>query len=147
MSETTKTLGPYPGLGLPLRHWPQSNRTDWRELHLTYPHGAHPEIWGATSNLLPIREVAMMDIMERLTDKKDWHRKVFDDVIVEKWREEAMAIPDEQFVEAAAAPASDWSRERIKTQYVSRVLRVKEPTKIKGVMSKDAFDYVGVLFI
>ncbi|KAK7745088.1 hypothetical protein SLS53_003323 [Cytospora paraplurivora] len=113
---------------------------NWPDVHLTYPHGAHPEIYGATSKLLPIREVAMMGIMERLTDKKDWHRKVFDDAIVEKWREEAMAIPDEEFVKTAATPSSEWNRGPIK-HLVNGAPRIAESTKIKDVMSKDAFDY------
>jgi hypothetical protein len=59
---------------------------------------------GSKSVLLPVREVAIMGIMDRLTDKEVWHKKVFDDAIVEKWREEATAIPDEEFMKVAAAP-------------------------------------------
>lgn len=33
----------------------------------------------------------MMDIMARLKDKMDWERKVFDDAIVSKWRDEALS--------------------------------------------------------
>ncbi|KUI66951.1 hypothetical protein VM1G_01933 [Cytospora mali] len=125
-------MGPYPGLGLPLRHWPQVN---WRASHLnrSYPNGAHPNIMGSDSDLLPVREVAMMSIMDRLTDKKDWHKKVFDDAILEKWREEAMAIPDEEFMKIAAAPQSLWSS--------TTGWRKNNPPKVKDIMSKDAFDY------
>lgn len=35
----------------------------------------------------------MMIVMERLTDKPDWHIKVFDDTITDKWIEEGLAIP------------------------------------------------------
>lgn len=38
-----------------------------------------------------------MLIMEQLTDKQGWERKVFDQAIVDKWRKEALAIPDEQW--------------------------------------------------
>ncbi|KAF7907850.1 hypothetical protein BELL_0449g00070 [Botrytis elliptica] len=83
----------YPGLGLPLRHDPQSLSDD--KSH--YPIGAHHGCWGATSNLIYVRELAMMSIMDRLTEKEDWHKKVFNEEIVSKWRAEALAIPDEQF--------------------------------------------------
>lgn len=79
----------YPGLGLPLRH----NPDDFHH----YPIGAHGSCHGSKSDLLPVRELAMMSVMESLTDKEDWHKKVFDDAVVSKWREEALAIPDEQF--------------------------------------------------
>ncbi|WZH49633.1 hypothetical protein QYS62_010836 [Fusarium acuminatum] len=48
-----------------------------------------------TSSMLLVREVAMMIIMDRLTDKPDWHVKVFDDTIANKWIEEALALPVE----------------------------------------------------
>lgn len=32
----------------------------------------------------------MMALMDRLSDKVDWHKKVFDEEIVAKWRKEAL---------------------------------------------------------
>ncbi|ROW11546.1 hypothetical protein VMCG_01299 [Cytospora schulzeri] len=93
------------------------------------------------SALLPVREVAMMGIMDRLTDKKDWHKKVFDDAIVEKWREEAMSIPDEEYLRVAAAPNSDWEPGHVLRHVTSQGLRIELPTRIKGIMSRGAFDY------
>ncbi|KAH7402048.1 hypothetical protein DE146DRAFT_452216 [Phaeosphaeria sp. MPI-PUGE-AT-0046c] len=80
----------YPGLGLPIRH------DVWNEV--TFPHGADNEgIGGGTeSELLYIRELAMMDIMEKITDKPDWHKKIMNDEIAAKWRQEALDIPDEK---------------------------------------------------
>lgn len=77
----------------------------------------------------------MMGIMDRLTDKNDWHKKVYDGVIVQKWREEAMAIPDEEFMKVAAAPESEWARA---TEYPKDYVS----TTVEGIMSGDAFDYV-----
>ncbi|KAF2677947.1 hypothetical protein K458DRAFT_446684 [Lentithecium fluviatile CBS 122367] len=74
----------YPGLGLPLRY-------DGDGTKGYYPHGS---CRGANSDLLTVREVAMMSIMETLTDKEDWHKKVFDERIVAKWHDEALAIED-----------------------------------------------------
>ncbi|KAI3395618.1 hypothetical protein diail_1056 [Diaporthe ilicicola] len=41
---------------------------------------------------LTAREVAMLGVMNALTDKPDWHNKVFDDQIVARWKEEARAV-------------------------------------------------------
>ena len=32
----------------------------------------------------------MIDLMNKITDKQDWHRKVFDESIAQKWRQEAL---------------------------------------------------------
>jgi hypothetical protein len=37
----------------------------------------------------------MMSIMESLTDKVDWHVKVYDEEIISKWRAEALALPND----------------------------------------------------
>ncbi|KAM0346281.1 hypothetical protein ACHAPU_005708 [Fusarium lateritium] len=50
----------------------------------------------STSDMLLLREVAMLIVMDRLTDKPDWHVKVYDDTITDKWIQEALAIPVEQ---------------------------------------------------
>lgn len=51
----------------------------------------------------------MMDVMEKLTDKVNWHQKVFDEDIVSKWREEALAIPDTYFWDLSfSAKSQDW---------------------------------------
>ncbi|KAK7709768.1 hypothetical protein SLS64_006009 [Diaporthe eres] len=42
---------------------------------------------------LTAREVAMLGVMNALTDKPDWHKKVFDEEIVAKWKQEACALP------------------------------------------------------
>lgn len=55
----------------------------------------------------PLREVAMMAIMSRLTGKPDWHRKVFDEIVA-RGKTEALAIPDDVWVQAAAASNSRW---------------------------------------
>jgi len=60
-----------------------------------YPIGAHHNCWGTDSELLPVREVFMMILMDSLTDKVDWHKKVFDEEIVAKWRKEALEQPDD----------------------------------------------------
>ncbi|KAL7896284.1 hypothetical protein HDV64DRAFT_270587 [Trichoderma sp. TUCIM 5745] len=78
----------YPGVNLPMG--PEYVRHDERVP--IYPIGL-PDARAANSYILPIREVAMMMLMDTLTDKPNWHAKVFDETIVAKWRHEAMAQP------------------------------------------------------
>ncbi|KAF7853259.1 hypothetical protein EAF04_010761 [Stromatinia cepivora] len=123
----------YPGLGLSLRYDPQDNR----ENRSHYPIGAHGGCWGAISKLILVRELAMISIMDRLTDKEEWHKKVFDEEIVSKWREEALAIPDEQFWNIAI---------RDKHQFWDREGRVKLSDDnmfgkgLTGIMNASSFD-------
>ncbi|KAH6975954.1 hypothetical protein BKA56DRAFT_487954 [Ilyonectria sp. MPI-CAGE-AT-0026] len=78
----------YPGLGLDLRYHVQNEAR--RNPLIIYPMGIHGNCFGSDSEMLLIREVAMMTIMDRLSDKPDFHVKVFDDAITEKWIEEAL---------------------------------------------------------
>lgn len=77
----------YPGWKLDLRHIPDNNAIE-------YPMGIHPDCMKKSSPIT-VREVAMMLVMDRLSDKPDWHVKVFDDAIADKWRKEALAWPEE----------------------------------------------------
>ncbi|KAF4965613.1 hypothetical protein FSARC_6600 [Fusarium sarcochroum] len=60
----------------------------------SYPIG-FPDSRGSFSEVLPVKEVAMMILMDTLTDKPDWHKKVFDETIVQKWRDEARQQPED----------------------------------------------------
>lgn len=83
----------------------------------------------------------MMGIMDMLTDKEDWYKKVFIGSIVEKWREEVMTIPDEDLMAAAAAPSSDWYRAS-QVDLDAEDRPGAAATRVKGIMSRGAFDYV-----
>jgi hypothetical protein len=123
----------YPGLGLPLRDNPQEDGH--------YPIGAHGSCRGATSDMLPIRELAMMSIMDRLTDKEDWQKKVFDDEVVSRWREEALAVPDEQFWKLAKFDKSQsWDEDG--NLNVQDDWRVDHMEPLKGIMTTNTFDCV-----
>ncbi|PGG98517.1 chromatin structure-remodeling complex protein RSC7 [Blastomyces parvus] len=49
---------------------------------------------GATRRLAPIREFTMLQIMNTITDKPGWEKKIFSPDITKKWREEVMAHRD-----------------------------------------------------
>nr|OQO19162.1 hypothetical protein B0A51_13282 [Rachicladosporium sp. CCFEE 5018] len=42
---------------------------------------------------LAAREIAMLAVMDAITDKESWTDKVYDEAIVAKWRDEAMTMP------------------------------------------------------
>ncbi|KAF2495402.1 hypothetical protein BU16DRAFT_389520 [Lophium mytilinum] len=73
-----------PGFGLPI-DWTKG----WNDED-KFAHGASS--WQQNPRLT-VRELAMLKVMEALTDKPEWTRKVFDDTIVAKWREEALQMP------------------------------------------------------
>lgn len=75
----------YPGVNLPVN---TSLRSGLDNSPPLYPIGM-PDARGSISDILPIREVAMMLLMDQLTDKPNWHEKVFDEAIMQKWRQEA----------------------------------------------------------
>lgn len=52
-----------------------------------------------------------MAVMDRLTDKPEWHRKVFDTEIVSKWKQEAMAVPPAEWMSIASSSETDWNVE------------------------------------
>jgi hypothetical protein len=80
----------YPGIDLPLRYLRQEGKHDVDY----YRHGSF-EGADCESELIQVREVFMMILMDRLTDKPNWHEKVFDEGIVAKWRNEALTQPED----------------------------------------------------
>jgi hypothetical protein len=112
----------YPGVNLPMG--PDYVRPDERVP--IYPIGL-PEARAADSYILPIREVAMMMLMDNLTDKPNWHEKVFDEAIVAKWRHEAMTQPQQSLF--LRIMGDKWDAERT-------------PLPQNRIISETAFDFV-----
>lgn len=48
---------------------------------------------GLSVERMTIRELAMLQLMDAITDKPDWQRKIKDESITMKWRAEAAALP------------------------------------------------------
>lgn len=78
-----------PGFGLPLTYHPPG------AFHTLI--GVQEQDW--TANTLTIREVCMLRLMEEITNKPDWWRKVNDPEIVAKWKKEAVEMPWSEYVE------------------------------------------------
>jgi hypothetical protein len=120
----------YPGLGLTL--WEEQEYTD-----TSFLLGAHACCAGFQSKPLPVRELAMLCVMETLTDKPDWHRKVFDEEIVARWRKEALVIPNEQFWNlSVSSKRQEWDDDgNVKFPEVVRTAKVPE-----DILSVTTFD-------
>lgn len=76
-----------PGYGAPV-NWMKKELYRWMP---NYERGAYPNAvtsWAAEN--LTLREIGMMAVMNELTDKPDWERKVFDEEIAAKWKSEAL---------------------------------------------------------
>ncbi|KAM6506740.1 hypothetical protein FALCPG4_018834 [Fusarium falciforme] len=92
----------YPGLGLDIRHDGSNDRD------VIYPVGIHFNCYGSESEMLLVREVAMMMAMESITDKPDWHVKVFDAEIANKWKAEALELPVDAMYKEIAEDRITW---------------------------------------
>ncbi|KAF5354276.1 hypothetical protein D9756_007047 [Leucocoprinus leucothites] len=86
---------PLPGFGLPLSRVPL-DKTSGQPL---FPSALDPDLSESNHRArLPaftLRELEMVNLMNIVTDKPDWEVKVFDESIVEKWKEEAGVGEDE----------------------------------------------------
>ncbi|OOQ82767.1 hypothetical protein PEBR_37508 [Penicillium brasilianum] len=77
-----------PGFNQPLNAFPDPNVLSG--YYSGFPNALDPEHLepGYLNKLLTKREINMMRIMNIITDKPEWERKVFDEHIIAKWREE-----------------------------------------------------------
>ncbi|KAJ3455834.1 hypothetical protein MRS44_017316 [Fusarium solani] len=122
-ASTAKTK--YPGLGLDIRH------DDSNDRDVIYPIGTHFNCYGSESEMLLVREVAMMMVMESITDKPDWHVKVFDPEIANKWKAEALALPVDAMYKEIAEGRITWPNEAFAGQ----------APKPKSILDEACLDY------
>ena len=96
---------------------------------ICYPAGVIPDDnqWSMVSEMLQVREVAMMIVMDRLTDKPGWHEKVFNKEITDKWIAEALGISN-------VALWNDITGDQ------DGCLGLEKP--LPGILSKAALDFV-----
>jgi len=112
-----------PGIGLPLKQESplptEGQDGNWREVALP----------------LTVRERVMIAIMAVLKDKPDWERKVFDETIVARWRQESLASHTE--TEDTAAEHD----EEQQTESEDATLNVTTPAR-QRIISEAMFQYV-----
>jgi hypothetical protein len=83
--------------------------------------------------------------MERLTDKDDWHVKVFNDQIVSKWRDEALTIADGELWNLATnGKLQHYNDDGSVT--VRDDIGVQALHPLEGIMTETTFDCVGSSF-
>ncbi|OCL02456.1 hypothetical protein AOQ84DRAFT_182162 [Glonium stellatum] len=79
-----------PGFGLPVNSttnsWYNGSHHSGNVTVLRYPNAISD--WAG--DLLTVRERSMMAMMNQITDKPEWRRKVFDEEIISKWRNEVV---------------------------------------------------------
>ncbi|TFK36203.1 hypothetical protein BDQ12DRAFT_725248 [Crucibulum laeve] len=83
-----------PGFGLPLNYVPK----DGLFPNALIVSDVQEEGRGA-QRLTTLREFTMLRLMNQLTDKPDWDKKVFDESITTKWRAEALAAENTDVTE------------------------------------------------
>lgn len=125
----------YPGLGLSIEY-DNTESPGGRGRDVYYPIGARGEGSGAgvTHDILSVREVAMMLVTDRLSDKPDWHKKIFDNNITAKWRAEALAWPDDDLWSRATRGKSVYRQEDAD--------ETREERDIENILNDECFDFV-----
>ncbi|GLB35536.1 putative protein of unknown function (DUF4246) [Lyophyllum shimeji] len=83
-----------PGFGLPLNFTPRLKDGDGRVLFRNALDGKDLLDGVAQLPLTTLREFTMLQFMNYITDKPEWHRKVFDETITSKWKAEALSEDD-----------------------------------------------------
>ena len=84
-----------------------------------------------------------MYIMDRLTDKVDWNKKIFNEEIVAKWRVEAKQISDVELWNIAMKDGDEWSHdfEKIDEEAEERDYpRLR--CLLEGIVNDNTFDCV-----
>ncbi|TFK31619.1 hypothetical protein BDQ12DRAFT_693870 [Crucibulum laeve] len=91
-----KAYPPYlPGFGLPVNYAPLFNDQYGNSRLSLFPNVLiASDILRGGRNALPLttlREFTMLRLMNQLTDKPEWDKKVFNEAIIEKWKAEALS--------------------------------------------------------
>ncbi|KAG2003632.1 hypothetical protein CC2G_004221 [Coprinopsis cinerea AmutBmut pab1-1] len=88
---------PMPGLGKPLDYVPKE---DEDPLYIDDPFPSALDVENLDRALLPLttlREFSLLQLMNAITDKENWHVKIFDDAIASKWKAEAIEAAQAAF--------------------------------------------------
>ncbi|GLB36554.1 putative protein of unknown function (DUF4246) [Lyophyllum shimeji] len=112
-----------PGFELPLNFFPESE--DPSEDHPLFSNALDQDDMSNGRAQLPLttlREFRMMQLIDQLTDKPDWHKKIFDETIVAKWKAEVLSEDDENDV-GVSEKMVDWciAELRYKTKTFERI--------------------------
>lgn len=108
--------------------------------------GIHSNCWGSESDMLLVREVAMMIVMDRLTDKPDWHLKVFDEAIAEKWIQEGLDLPAKplcnEIIQRVEAVDKQYKAKFLKEWRLHSYKESRYPRRLQTVLDRECMEYV-----
>lgn len=95
---------------------------------------------------LMVRERVMLGVMAALKDKRNWEEKVFDPVIVTRWRSEALAASRAMLETEQQTPAAESSGEEDKAAAKAKSIEfeiehLSAPAR-QRVVTEKLFDYV-----
>ncbi len=129
----------YPGVDLDvhrLRRWSQEFKD-------------YPVCGGFDEILLPLREIFMMTLMDRLTDKPGWQKKVFDEEIVARWRVEALqqselALFNEIVYRSRQGARRDEQSDEQRPSQLDHWTEPNVPFPRCRIISHQCFDYVSI---
>ncbi|KAF9886555.1 hypothetical protein FE257_011327 [Aspergillus nanangensis] len=80
-----------PSFNLPLNYKPPTTQGQWAYGMFLNCLDYNQIEGGYVSRATTMREILMMRVMDTISDKPEWTRKVFDEEIVARWREELLA--------------------------------------------------------
>ncbi|KAK4451303.1 hypothetical protein QBC34DRAFT_436837 [Podospora aff. communis PSN243] len=120
----------YPGWNRTL-YW-QYEQDDDHDREGKYLSGFRTDYWSTNSDMILVREVAMMQVMELITDKPNWHVDIFDDAIAAQWGKEALQVPNNHYWRTCSNfEEGDW---KVGEDGVARAGSIKEPP---GILDED----------
>ena len=122
-----------PGFGLPIDHLPFE--TGWPQQAFR----CEPCDY-AFSERLTAREVAMLRCIDAITDKTDWPRKLYDEQIVNRWKEEvreiSQALVDADVFEWVLRELRDKASDLATTGYVKAIDTASRVVKADNFVGK-----------
>ncbi|KIM39109.1 hypothetical protein M413DRAFT_447453 [Hebeloma cylindrosporum] len=100
-----------PGCGRPLNYIPKQSDPDYiGELFKNALSSVEIESHEVAMSMTTLREFAMLQFMNSVTDKPDWHIKINNPEIAAKWKNEVLNSDDHDFTDAMA----DWCIEELR---------------------------------
>ncbi|KAE8308479.1 hypothetical protein BDV41DRAFT_581455 [Aspergillus transmontanensis] len=121
---------------------------------LRFPHALCDNCY---SDGVSVRERRMLDFINKITDKPEWARKVFDEDIVSKWRSEACVHSEELNDDYLSAAMFDYCIEELRDKatyfkdsqmvsvYDSETAIVKSDTAVTSILAESLRSNVRVL--
>lgn len=103
--------------------------------------------WDETALPITVRERVMLGVMAALKDKKNWEEKIFDPVIVRKWKSEALEASDRMIQSESqdlVSPSREGGSSSDAIDVALDIKGIDAPAKQRAV-TEDVFNFVSSL--